>query len=232
MFNFKDIIDISNLFFPQLCIACRKEAPVKDEPFCLSCHLELPFTDHFTNHENAFVKHFWGRVKIDHGAALFDFKKEGKVQKMIHDLKYRKKRDVGRLLGTFAAKQIEKSSIYNSFDMIIPVPISKIKKAKRGYNQSFLFAEGIQKYSQSPIEDNILLKTTDTGSQTSRTRAERLKNVSGSFDIRKEEIIKNKHILLVDDVITTGATLESCALLLQTHGAKAISCITLAIARN
>ena len=232
MFRISDIINVGRLFFPELCVACRKEAPIKDEPFCLSCHLELPFTDHFSNPDNSFVKHFWGRVNINHGAALFDFKKEGMIQKMIHELKYRKKRDVGILLGNYMGKHMLESPFFTEIDMVIPVPISRIKQSKRGYNQSFLVAEGILKAAGWPIENNLLVKTKDTGSQTSRSRAQRLDNVSDSFKITNSEKIKGKHVLLVDDVITTGATLESCALMLLGHGAKEISCGTLAIAKN
>ena len=220
------------MFYPKLCIACRSEPPVNGEPFCLTCYLELPFTDHFSNPENAFVKHFWGRIKINHGAAMFEFKKEGKVQRLLHDLKYRKKRDIGILTGAYIGDQILQSKLFKKADLIVPIPISKKRILERGYNQSALIAEGIHKKTCWDWNENLLIKTRDTGSQTSRTRSERLDNVSNSFLVQNDVALEGKHILLVDDVITTGATLESCALVLKESGVREISCVTLAIAKN
>jgi ComF family protein len=192
----------------------------------------LPFTDHFYHQDNAFVKHFWGRVPLIHGAALFEFKKEGPIQELMHGLKYRNKKDIGILSGAFAGRRMMESAYFQPVDIIIPIPISKLKKNKRKYNQSQLIAEGIQKVTGYPIADDVLIKIRDTGSQTSRSRAARLENVAGSFTIKNKLKIIDRHVLLVDDVITTGATLESCALLLIEEGVKSVSCLTLAIARN
>ena len=225
-------MNIGQLFYPPLCIICRKSTRIKEQPFCLSCSLDLPVTDHFVNSKNAFVKHFWGRVPIQHGAALFDFRKENVVQEMIHALKYRRKKDVGTLLGSFAGRRIIESELFQNFDLIIPVPISSIRLHQRGYNQSGVFAESVGKQIKVDVRQNLLVKTTDTGSQTSRSRQERMLNVANTFKVRKMKSFDGKHILLVDDVITTGATLESCASLLLKNGAKSISCLTIAIAKS
>ncbi len=232
MFRFRDFVNIRELFFPQLCIACRSSPRLKEEPFCLTCQFELPLTDNFFNDKNAFVKHFWGRVPIKSGAALFEFRKDSIVQSLVHDLKYRRKRDVGVLLGSYAARQLLESTLFHVPDLIIPVPISSLRRKKRGYNQSLIFADGIAKTIDAPLHDKILLKIQDTGTQTARSRQERMDKVAGSFKVRKKDLIKGKHILIADDVITTGATLESCASLLLSEGAGEISCLTIAIAKN
>jgi len=176
------------------------------------------------------MKHFWGRVPITYGAAILTFQKEGMVQEMVHALKYRHKRDVGNLLGTFAARHMIESGKFNDTDCIIPVPISSKRLKKRGYNQAEIFGEGISKEINIPIHHNVLIKVRDTGTQTARSRQDRMEKVANSFKVKKKSLIKDMHILLVDDVITTGATLESCASLLLKEGAQAISCMTIAIA--
>lgn len=205
---------------------------MKEEPFCLTCQFELPLTDHFTNGKNAFLKHFWGRVNVTYGAALFTFQKEGMVQKMVHALKYRHKRDVGSLLGAFASRHMIESGKFNNIDCIVPVPISSLRLKKRGYNQAEIFGEGIGKEVNIPIHRKVLIKVRDTGTQTARSRQDRMEKVANSFKVKKKALIKDRHILLVDDVITTGATLESCASLLLKEGARSISCMTIAIAIN
>jgi ComF family protein len=176
------------------------------------------------------MKHFWGRVPISYGAALLTFQKEGMVQEMVHALKYRYKRDVGSLLGAFAARYMIESGKFNYIDCIIPVPISSKRLKKRGYNQAQIFGEGISKEINAPIQHKVLIKIRDTGTQTARSRQDRMEKVANSFSVKKKALIKGRHVLLVDDVITTGATLESCASLLLKEGARSISCITIAIA--
>lgn len=230
--KFPSFLDIRPLFFPQLCLACRKDPPTKGEGFCIECYLELPFTDHFENKENAFVKHFWGRIKVEHGAALWSIGKDNIPRKMIHGLKYRRKKYNGYEAGRMAGLAILKSRLFNNIDLIVPVPLTEKKKRQRNYNQSAIFAEGISQHSSIPFATDLLVKIKETPSQTSKSRSERLENVQGSFQVTDVNQVALRHILLVDDVITTGATLESCAKTLLEIPGVTVSMMTIGIAIN
>jgi ComF family protein len=160
--------------------------------------------------ENALLRHFWGRVPLTMGAALFDFRKEHAVRKLIHRFKYQKVKNIGIKLGMIAGRKYLESPYFKSVDVIIPVPTSKFKLWKRGFNQAEIFAHGIQKAIHLPLDTQNLIKCRHTKSQTKKTRVERLNNVRGSFHLKKKQLFNGKHILLVDDVLTTGATIEAC----------------------
>ena len=227
------LLDMRKLVWPEVCIACHRDAPIRNESFCLECYLQLSYTDHFEVEQNAFVKHFWGRLIIDHGASLLHFRKSDRlVREMVHGLKYLRRSYIGYRLGLIAGKKYQSSSLFSPPDLIVPVPIHWRKKMKRGYNQALHFGIGISEILEVPCKENILTKPHATGSQTKRTRSERIENVAHSFRLKKKHHLENKHVLLVDDVITTGATLESCGWLLEDIPGIKISMMTIAIARG
>ena len=222
--------DFLGLFYPELCLACSKNLPPGNETVCVQCQYYLPKTEFHKDEDNPFVERFWGRIEIEGGAALYHFLKSSRTQKLIHNLKYKNRRQVGVNLGRLYGKTLRTANKFKEVDLILPVPLHPRKEKKRGYNQSDLFAKGLAESMEVPWRRDVLIKDQDTTTQTKKTRSERFDNVKSAFKITQPKLLKGKHILLVDDVITTGATLEACAhKLMEVPGVK-VSMATIAIA--
>lgn len=230
MASFTLLDDFLSLIYPRLCVGCQKHNIKKGEYLCPSCHFEMPFTDHFNKADNGIVEHLYGRVPIVNGAAVVYFTPDGIVQKMVHRLKYKGDKDVGKSLGRYAGEKMQESSFFNDIDVIMPVPLHIRKRAQRGYNQAEQFGLGIAQSTGLPLIGDNMIKILETSSQTNKSRDERIANVKHSIAINKSSDILNKHILLVDDVVTTGATLEACGKILIENGAAKISVVCLALA--
>ena len=224
---FKDMIQA---VFPDLCVGCIKNPKTKESIFCPDCLIHMPFTDHFNLKNNKVVQHFWGRININHGAALLVLREGNVTSKMVHGLKYKGRYETGFVLGQLAGKKMLESKYFEKPDIIIPVPISKRKKSIRGYNQSAVFGKGLCDVTSFNMMEENLIKVTETMSQTGKSRTQRVENVSATFQIVKPEMLKNKNVLLLDDVVTTGATLEACCIKLIESGVDKISILTIAIA--
>ncbi len=199
------------LFFPRLCIACLVKNPLRDQMYCLQCKLELPYTDQIDIPDNELEFRIFGRFKFERAAALFRFRKGNKVQNIIHQLKYKNRPHIGFELGKEFGKKILNSKEFPIPDLIIPIPLHKKKQIQRGYNQSHEFGKGISSVLNIPIYENIIKKVSDNKSQTKMNRISRLENVMNSYQIKDDTKIKGKHVLLVDDILTTGATIEAAA---------------------
>ncbi len=223
--------DFFTMLYPDLCYVCWIETPIKGRKICVKCLVDLPYTDHFKYEENMITRKFWGRVTIENGAALLNYHKGSTFTDMIHRFKYEGRRQIGFILGKMTGLRMLKSNMYNSVDIMIPVPLHPSRKAKRGYNQSTEFAKGIKEIMDIPIVENLLLKTSNTTTQTDKGRMNRLENVINSFSLRNPERFAGRHFLIIDDVITTGATMEACALKLLEIPKVKISVISLALAR-
>lgn len=178
--------------------------------------------------ENPVQKTFYGRADIALASSFLFFQKKGSVQKMLHALKYKGKPDVATLLGKWYAQDLQKQNMFLQYDYIIPVPLHKKREQKRGYNQSLFFANGLSEVLHIPVLNNALVKTKFTETQTYKSREERVENTFSSFNVRQPELINNKHVLLVDDVITTGATTEACILQLQKTAGVVVSVASIA----
>lgn len=203
-----------HLFYPQICLHCGSENLTK-LVLCESCFLKLPFSQFFSLQQNAIEKIFWGRIKIGpSGAALF-FTKDSIVQLLIFELKYKKNKKAGWLLGNIIGDAFIESGQFELIDYMIPIPIRAGKERKRGFNQSYIICEGIFQRFPIPILQNVLVKNKDIGTQTHKDRMQRGKNSATLFTLKNEQMIVEKGILLVDDVITTGATLEAACICLQ-----------------
>jgi ComF family protein len=200
-----------SLFYPQLCLSCGKNITPDQDAICISCQVKLPKTGFHLEKENLFTDRFWGRIDIESGTSFYHFAKSGRVQHLIHNLKYKGKSEVGIKLGNLYGKVLKKSPLYETVDIIIPVPLHPKKELKRGYNQSDMFAKGLAEAMKLDWNRNVLIRTKMTETQTKKSRLERLKNVHDVFKVNNADILKNKHVLIVDDVLTTGATLEACA---------------------
>jgi ComF family protein len=222
--------DLVALLFPNLCNGCGTPLFNSEHLICSKCIYDLPFTDYHTYAENRVAKQLWARVPLNAAMALLYFRKAGKVQNLIHHLKYKNQTEIGVILGKKLGERIKTSPLYAGIDLIIPVPLHPKKFKIRGYNQSKFIAEGISEALSIPFDEQSLLRVKSTESQTKKSRYSRYENMREVFKAFDNNTIANKHILLVDDVLTTGATLEACVLQLLENGAKKVSIATLAYA--
>jgi len=223
------INDFINLIYPEICYSCNSPLLKGEKLICVKCKINLPFTNFHLEKENPITQKFIGRVKINHAFSFLHFVKKGKVQKLLHQLKYKGKEDIGLLLGKWYGNILLESGL-NSFDIIAPVPMHKNKLKLRGYNQVDSFCRGLSESLYIPWEPNLLLKINNTDSQTKKGRFDRWKNVATVFVFNNSFDIENKKILLTDDVVTTGATIEACANLLVERKAE-VSIATIAHAK-
>lgn len=224
-------IDLKNVIFPDYCPGCHQHMLNDGQWLCTHCLLEIPFTDHFTVVDNKTSSHFYGRVPVQASASVVYFKRSGLMQDVLHTFKYEGNHRVGLAFGHIAGEKMLTSPFFRQVDVIIPVPLHPKKQRWRGYNQSEIFARGISQVYGLPIWTDILIKHKENTTQTGMGRGDRVDNVSEVYSLSKSaHKLKDKNVLLVDDVITTGATLEACFNILQQANPKSISVITLACA--
>jgi len=196
----------------------------------MDCRHDLPITNfHFDNNDSV-AKVLYGRAKIENGTALFRFEKKGNVQRLIHNLKYKDHEHIGFILGNWLGGELKTLESYKNIDVVIPVPLHKNKLKKRGYNQVALFGQQVAEALNADYLDDVLVKVTNTKSQVNKKRLARWTNSDELFTLKNIEAIDNKHILVVDDIITTGATLEACISILNQAKNIKISIATMAIA--
>jgi ComF family protein len=227
----KDIqTGLLHLFYPRLCEGCSRQLLPAEEVLCIGCTPQLPETRYHDTADNETALRFAGRVPFAHATSFAYFTNDGLLQHLLHGLKYKGKKEIGYYLGQKLAGDLRQTDWASSIDMIIPVPLHKSKKAKRGFNQSMLIAEGMSKILNVPASENHLVRIRDTESQTHKTRTERVNNMAAAFKMAKPGSLTGKHILLCDDVLTTGATLEACALALMDEESIKISIATIGIA--
>ncbi|MGN7990552.1 ComF family protein [Pedobacter sp. 22226] len=222
--------DLFGLLFPNLCNACGVSLYQSEHLICTKCLYDLPFTDYHQHAENRVAKQLWGRVPLHAAMAMLYFRKGAKVQNLIHNLKYNGRTDVGVLLGNMLGEKLKMSLLYKDVDLIIPVPLHRKKYKHRGYNQCTFIAEGIAERMETGFSEENLVRNNATESQTKKSRYNRYENMQNVFEVHDQAYIAGKHILLVDDVITTGATLEACANELLNSGAAKVSIAALAFA--
>lgn len=222
--------DFFHLFFPTLCEACSSALYSGEELVCLRCRAALPKTG-FVNHpENLVARLFWGRVPLQRAASVYFFNKGARVQHLLHALKYKNRSDVGVLLGRWMFEEMNHQAWLEDIDLLVPVPLHPDKEKKRGYNQAAIIARGFSASSAIPLDERALLREENTQSQTKLSRIARWENTKEAFKVANKEALAGKHILLLDDVITTGATLEACAnVLIEQSGCK-VSVLSVACA--
>lgn len=219
-----------HLLYPNLCVGCDADLPGRDYCFCMRCQNKLQPTEMHTATENAFTERFWGRLRIESGAAMYYFNRKSPIQRALHQLKYKNQPDIGIRIGRRFGHLLAHAPQFESVQAIIPVPLHRKKEQQRGYNQSAMLAQGLAESMRVPVLQGILVRDAFSVSQTRKKRMERFDNVNEVFAVRRPERIAGKHLLLVDDVLTTGATLESCGnILLEAPGTR-LSLATIAIA--
>ena len=222
--------DVLGLIYPMLCLGCKTELLGNENMLCVNCRTSLPVTRFHLMIDNPVEQRFAGRVSIEHATSVYYFSKESNIQEMLHALKYRNKIELGQELGSMMAQELSDCEWLSSVDVMVPVPLSRQKQHKRGYNQSELLATGIKEITQIPINTSALIRQKNTRSQTTMHVTERLDNVKDAFKLIQPEAFRNKHALLIDDVLTTGATLESCAYALNAIEGIKLSFLTLVYA--
>lgn len=226
------IKDFFSLIFPQVCVSCGKALYKNEKSICMFCIYHLPKTNFHTDKVNPIAKIFWGRVPVVAASAYYSFAKGGNVQHLIHQLKYKGQKEVGVTIGKLYGQELKLIEEFRLADIIIPVPLHKKKQRKRGYNQSEYFAEGLSQGMNIKTDFKSLYRALASETQTRKSRFNRWKNVESVFQLRDKISLSGKHILLVDDVITTGATLEACAHTLLQIPDVTISIVTMAYATN
>ena len=223
--------DIIGLLFPDLCNACGTHLYYGEKEICTKCLYDLPYTDYHLYADNPVAKQLWGRLPCNAAMAMLYFRKGTKVQNLMHSVKYKGQTEVGVRLGNLLGEKLKLSAQYNGIDLIIPVPLHPKKEKIRGYNQSEFIANGIAEVLDIPMSTTHLLRDKSTDSQTKKSRYVRYENMQSVFNVHHAEQIENLHVLLVDDVITTGATLEACGNALLTIGIKKLSIAAIAFAK-
>lgn len=219
------VSDFLLLFFPNYCLSCTNSLVKGEDILCTNCILELPKTNYHLQNENPVALKFSGRLNLHLGLAFLKFRKGGIVQRLLHQLKYNNHPEVGIRLGKLFGKELKDAGYDTQFDLIIPVPLHATRKRKRGYNQSTMFAQGLSEALNIPWDESISVRKRLTKTQTTKSRTDRWENVKDVFSVQANGKVSGKRVLLVDDVITTGATLEACGLhLLRSN------CATLSIA--
>ncbi|MFD0863415.1 ComF family protein [Sungkyunkwania multivorans] len=221
--------NILSVFFPEVCLACKHALISNEKHICTTCRHELPQTEYHAIKNNSTAKVLYGRVRVENATSLFFFQKDSRVQQLMHLLKYKGHEEISFLLGKWLGAQLKEVPYFDEIDIVIPVPLHPRRQRKRGYNQVTGFGKELSSMLNSTFDDSILYRTRFTKKMVFKKRLDRWQSLENSFQLTDESSLVGKHILLVDDVITTGATLESCAnALLKVPGVK-ISVATMAI---
>lgn len=219
-----------NLFFPKVCEACHNHLNDNELVLCTFCRHQLPITNYHFENSDRVEKILYGRVELENATALLHFSKKGIVQQLLHNLKYRGHENIGEFFGKWLGAELSTLEEYKSIDVVIPVPLYKTKLRKRGYNQVAKFGKEIAKSINATYNDSVLIKIKSTKTQVFKERIKRWGDRKNIFAISDIESLEGKHILLVDDIITTGATIENCATVLAPIKGLKISLATMAIA--
>lgn len=211
----KEVVkEVLAYYYPNYCVGCKRKLLTCERGICLYCLYKLPKTNNFSEVNNLSEVLLAGRFPFERVASLAIFNKEGLLQKFIHELKYNNKPYIGHVLGAVFGADLKGSDFLQPIDLIVPVPLHPKKKVIRGYNQAEAFAKGLSEATSITLSVDVLVRAINNPTQTKRTKTQRWDNVKGIFTVQNKDVFKDKHLLLVDDVITTGSTIEACAMAL------------------
>lgn len=220
--------DLLSLVYPNVCVSCSRELIHGEEIICLLCRVELPETGYHHYADNPVAKKFWGRVHVRGATALYHFRKGGRVQHLLHQIKYHGRQEIATRLGHHYGLLLREETPYRETQVIVPVPLHRRKLHRRGFNQSEVLGRAMAESLGAEVRADVLARLTASGSQTKRARYERWENVNTVFRLMDPDAISHKRVLLVDDVITTGATAEACVAELQKAPGVAVSIAAMA----
>lgn len=229
---FSLVRDLGALVFPEVCAACGDSLVMNERMLCTSCLLHLPRTFFSKERDNPVSQVFWGRIAVYSATALYFFRKGSGVQHLLHQLKYKGNREAGIFLGSLLGDELKQSDLFNTVEVVVPVPLHPRKQRKRGYNQSEVIAEGICLPLSVRVETKTLVRLHHSETQTRKARYKRWENVRDVFGIRSPDNLAGKHVLIVDDVLTTGSTLEACGRTLLTIPDLTLSVACIAFATH
>lgn len=206
------IVSLFNLIAPKQCAMCGCRLAVSEDVICTSCNIDLPRTG-FSEHpyDNEMAKLFWGRIPVERAAALFYYRAHSVSSRIIYQMKYYDHPEIGELMGRMAATEFMAAGFFEGVDVVVPVPLARKRQRERGYNQSFEIARGVNDITHLPVESKAVKRKSFKESQTKMNRWQRNDNVKDVFMLNRAEGLAGKHVLVVDDVVTTGATVISCA---------------------
>ena len=222
-----------DLISPRLCVVCGHRLSVTEDTICTRCNFHLPRTGfHKDPYENEMARLFWGQIPVERATAFFYYEAHAETANILYELKYKHHPEIGETVGRMLAKEVQPSGFFDGIDGIVPVPLAKKRLRQRGYNQSLELARGVSQISGLPIFDKVVSRTAFGGSQTSKGRWERNENVEDVFRLTDEMAVRGRHLLLVDDVVTTGATIIACAKALLNAGDVKVSILALGFSKN
>ena len=222
--------DFISLIFPRVCCGCGTSLVRNEKLICTDCYISIPRTGYHEIGDNPVARLFWGRCRIEKAAAFSFYSKGSRIRRIIHSLKYQGIREIGFEMGRIYAASLRTSGFFNDIDLILPVPLHPSRLRKRGFNQSEYISEGLSIISGIEVNNRALIRITSSGTQTRRSRYDRWMNVEGIFAVHDKEALRYRHILLVDDVITTGSTIDSCVSALTEIENVKVSVVALAAA--
>ena len=222
-----------DLISPRLCVVCSHRLTVTEEVICARCNFHLPRTGFQHNaYENDMAKLFWGQIPIERATAFFYYEAHAETANILYELKYKDHPEIGEIFGRMFAAEIKSAGFFDGIDGIVPVPLAKKRQRQRGYNQSEEIAQGVSEITGLPIYNKVVKRISFKGSQTNKGRWDRQENVERVFDLIDAEAVSNKHLLLIDDVVTTGATCIACAKVLCQSANVRISILSLGFAKS
>jgi ComF family protein len=214
-------VEFLNLFYPNLCSLCSSNLTNQEENICFDCLSSINYSNNSKEKDNFIEQSLWGRIKVESAMSYMSFLKSTRSQKLLHKIKYEGHKNMAIEMGKRMGELLSESSRFRNIDLIVPVPLHKKREYKRGYNQAYLLSVGISKILKVKVSKDNLYRKFYTETQTKKTKEERYKNLKGAFEIKDESEFKDKYVLLVDDVFTTGATIESCSeVLLNVDGVQ------------
>ena len=219
-----------HLFFSRQCAVCGTPLQEGEEAICLKCNMDLPRTDYHLRTDNPVERMFWGKLPLERATSYFFYHKGSDFRRILYQLKYSGRKDLGEIMGCFMAAELTVSGFFHNVDVIVPIPLHPRKQRMRGYNQSECIAKGVAAVTGIPLDTVSVMRRKHTETQTSKSAYEQWENVDGIFHLRHLERFVGKHILLVDDVLTTGATTTACADVFRDVKGVRISVLTLAVA--
>ena len=232
MIHLKEIKEsFLHLLFPHVCSGCGSDLLNEENMLCMRCTDAMPETSFELHENNPIEKKFWGRLQLISATAQFYFTKESLMQHLMHQFKYKGNKELGLQFGRMMGDQLRRSNRFH-VDALIPLPLFPAKEKRRGYNQATVLCNGIAEHLKIPVFDKVILRPQHTETQTKKGRVERWKNIEGKFILKDSKAISNKHVLLVDDVVTTGATLEACGIELLKAENTRLSIATLCVASH
>ena len=222
-----------DLISPRLCVICKRRLTVTEETICARCNLHLPRTGFDRDpYENPMAKMFWGQIPVERASAFFYYESHAETANIIYELKYKDHPEIGEVMGRMMARELLLSHFFDGIDGVVPIPLAKKRERQRGYNQCLEIAKGISEITGLPVYNKVVRRNSFKGSQTKLGRWERNENVEYVFELTDTATVAGKHLLLVDDVVTTGATAIACGKQLVKAGQVKISILTLGYAKS